>query len=70
MDRYNVLSLNVRGLNSPFKRSKVLDFLHRQNVDIALLQETHLKPNDTLRLQNRRYKMVAALSDGSSTKVS
>lgn len=68
MDRYNVMSFNVRGLNSPFKRSKVLDFLHRKNADIALLQETHLKPNDTLRLQNRRYKMVAASSDGSSTK--
>lgn len=68
MDRYNVMSFNVRGLNSPFKRSKVLDFLHRKNADIALLQETHLKPNDTLRLQNRRYKMVAASSDGSSAK--
>jgi len=66
MDRYNVLSFNVRGLNSQFKRSKLLDFLHRKKPDIALLQETHL--NDTLRLQNRRYKMVAASSDGSSTK--
>jgi len=66
MDRYNVLSFNVRGLNSQFKRSKLLDFLHRKKADIALLQETHL--NDTLRLQNRRYKMVAASLDGSSTK--
>jgi len=66
MDRCNVLSFNVRGLNSQFKRSKLLDFLHRKKADIALLQETHL--NDTLRLQNRRYKMVAASLDGSSTK--
>lgn len=68
MDRYNVMSFNVGGLNSPFKRSKVLDFLYRKKVDVALLQETHLRPTDTLRLQNKRFKIVAASSDGSSTK--
>ena len=68
MDRYKVISFNVRGLNSPFKRTKVLDFLHRKNIGIALLQETHLKPTDSLRLQNKRYKTVATSSDGTSTK--
>ena len=68
VERCNVMSFNVRGLNSPFKRSKVLDFLYRKKVDVALLQETHLKPADIIRLQNKRFKTVAASSDGSSTK--
>lgn len=62
------MAFNVRGLNSPYKRTKILDFLRRKKVDIALLQETHLRPKDVTRIQNRLYKPVVAASDGTRTK--
>ena len=62
------MSFNVRGLNSPYKRSKILDFLRRKKVDITLLQETHLKPDDVNRFQNRFYKPMVAATDGTGTK--
>ena len=42
---------NVKGLNSPFKRSKVLNHLQSLNTKIAFLQETHLRPADHLKLR-------------------
>jgi len=38
---------NVKGLNHPVKRSKVLSHLKSMNTDIIFLQETHFK-NDSL----------------------
>uniref|UniRef100_A0AAX7TFU5 exodeoxyribonuclease III n=1 Tax=Astatotilapia calliptera TaxID=8154 RepID=A0AAX7TFU5_ASTCA len=34
---------NVKGVNEPVKRGKVLSYLKSLNVDIIFLQETHLK---------------------------
>ena len=68
MANYTVLSLNVRGLNSPFKRSKVLDYMRRKTVAVALLSETHLELVDIRRMQNKHYKAVASSGDGSKTK--
>ena len=34
---------------------------------MALLSETHLKPVDVQRMQNKHYKIVASLGDGSET---
>ena len=65
-ENFFVMSFNVRGLNSPYKRSKILDFLRRKKVDIALLQETHLKPDDVNRFQNRFYKPMVAAPDGTA----
>ena len=41
------LSLNVKGLNSPIKRKKVLSYLKSKHCDIGFLQETHLLDNET-----------------------
>lgn len=68
MAKLTVISLNVKGLNSAFKRASILDFLHRQKVDIALLQETHLRSVDERKMQNKYYKAIVASSDGSKTK--
>lgn len=68
MANYTILSLNVRGLNSPFKRSEVLELLRRKNVNVALLSETYLKPTEVRRMQNKHYRMVASSGDGSKTK--
>lgn len=68
MANYTILSLNVRGLNSPFKRATVLELLKRKNVDVALLSETRLKPTDVCRMQNKHCRMVVSSGDGSKTK--
>ena len=44
------LSLNVRALNSPIKRKKVLSYLKSKRCDIGFLQEMHLLDNETKKL--------------------
>ncbi len=39
----NLLSRNVRGLNSPVKRGKVYAHLKKLGAEIVFLQETHIK---------------------------
>lgn len=39
---YNTLSLNVKGLNNPIKRSKMVAKLKREKINIGFWQETHL----------------------------
>ncbi len=59
MHTLNILSLNVNGLNSPVKRTRVLEYLHRESISCALIQETHLKQSDVARFQNKYYKLAA-----------
>jgi len=54
MVKISMLSFKL-GLNSPIKRTRVLDLLHRKKVDVVFLQETHLTAIDAKRLQNRHY---------------
>ena len=56
----NILSLNVNGLNSAIKRTRVLEYFHRKKVDIALIQETHLKQCDVARFQNKHYRLIVS----------
>lgn len=48
-----VISLNVNGLRSPIKQSKILLKLKRENIDIAFLQETHLRETEHVRLKKQ-----------------
>ena len=59
MHALNILSLNVNGLNSPIKRTRILEYLHRKSISCALIQETHLKQGDVARFQNKYYKLAA-----------
>ncbi len=59
MHTLNILSLNVNGLNSAVKRTRVLENLHRKSISCALIQETHLKQSDVARFQNKYYKLIA-----------
>lgn len=47
----NCISLNVRGINSPIKRKKVITYLKRQSADIAFIQETHLTDLEHMKLR-------------------
>jgi exonuclease III len=46
---FSLISLNINGLNSPIKRRRLIDWLHKQNPTFCYLQETHL------RVKNRNY---------------
>ncbi len=59
MHTLNILSLNVNGLNSAVKRTRVLEYLHRKSISCALIQESHLKQSDVARFQNKYYKLAA-----------
>lgn len=39
---------------------KCLDLLRRKNVDVAFIQETHLRAEEVSRFQNKQYKVVAS----------
>ena len=43
---FNVLSLNVRGLNRTIKRRQIFRWLHQQKPDVVLLQETYSSAQD------------------------
>ena len=47
----NFVSWNVKAMNNIVKRKKVLTHLKHLNIDIAFLQETHLRTIDQSRLK-------------------
>lgn len=66
--KLNILTLNVRGLNNPVKRVAILDFLRKQRVNVAFLQETHLVKKDINRISNRYYRVIASSSAVNKSK--
>lgn len=57
-NRLRVCTWNIRGSHNPIKRKKVLSFLKKENIDIALLQETHLDDKEHLKLQQGGFGQV------------
>ena len=49
------VSYNVKGLNNPAKRHKILKELKKYRTDIAFLQETHLTIESNIRLYSQEY---------------
>lgn len=45
------LSWNIKGMNSPVKRSRVFSHLKQLRVDVAFLQESHLRVKDQHRVK-------------------
>ncbi len=68
MHTLNILSLNVNGLNSAVKRTRVFEYLHRKSISCALIQETHLKQSDVAHFQNKYYKLIAFSCAQNKTK--
>ena len=52
----SVITLNVNGLNAPTKRQRLADWIHKQELYICCLWETHLKTRDTYRLKVKGWK--------------
>lgn len=53
-----ICSWNVNGIHTPVKRKSILTLLKKENVDIALLQETHLDDKEHLKLQQLGFSHV------------
>ena len=51
-------SLNVKGLNIPEKRSKLLLLLKKSKADIIFLQETHFKSNNCPTFTDKRFPLI------------
>ena len=64
---YNILSLNVNGMNNPIKISKMITKLKKEKVNIAFWQETHLSgpewPLGTLFTHNLKKENGGELPD-------
>ena len=64
------VSWNVKGLNAPVKRARVLSHLKSFNADILFLQETQLRLKDHIRLRKAWISQVYhSRHDGSSKGV-
>ncbi len=68
MHTLNILSLNVNGLNSAVKQTRVLEYLHRKSITCSLIQEKHLKQSDVAHFQNKYHKLAAFSSAQNKTK--
>ena len=55
MTEIKFLTYNVKGLNSPTKRLKVLAEIELYRADVVFLQESHLSINSNVRLYSPRY---------------
>ena len=68
MVKLKILSMNVRGLNANLKRVKCLELMHRVDVDVVLIQESHLSQDNISKRQNKHFKVISSSSGDSSCK--
>ena len=52
----SIITLNVNGLNAPFKRHRAAEWIKRQKPSICCLQETRLRTKDTYRLNVKGWE--------------
>lgn len=60
-NKVKFISLNVRGVNNPIKRTKILSYCQKEKADVIYLQETHLNAVESRKLMNGKF-FVAAFS--------
>uniref|UniRef100_A0A803JI77 exodeoxyribonuclease III n=1 Tax=Xenopus tropicalis TaxID=8364 RepID=A0A803JI77_XENTR len=53
-----VYSINANGLNSPWKRRALLQELKTNKIQLALIQETHYKLNQTPKWYDKHYSTI------------
>ena len=54
----SVNSLHVNGLNAPTKRSRLAEWIQKQDPYICCLQETHFTSRDMYKLKVRGWKKI------------
>jgi exonuclease III len=55
---FSLISLNNNGLNSPIKRRRLTDWVHKQYPTFCCLQETHLRDKDRHYLRVKGWKTI------------
>jgi exonuclease III len=55
---FSLISLNINGLNSPIKRHRLIDCLHKQDPTCCCIQETHLGDKDIHYLRVKGWKTI------------
>jgi exonuclease III len=55
---FSLISLNIKGLNSPIKRHRLTDWLHKQDPTFCCLQETHLREKDKYFFRMKGWKTI------------
>jgi hypothetical protein len=55
---FSLISLNINGVNSPIKRHRLTDWLHKQNPTFCCLQETHFREKDRHNLRVKGWKTI------------
>ena len=54
----SIITLNVNGLNTPTKRHRLAEWIHKRDPYLCCLQETHFRPKDTYKLKVRGWKNI------------
>jgi exonuclease III len=55
---FSLISLNINGFNSPIKRHRLIDWLHKQDPTFCCLQETHLREKDRHYFRMKGWKTI------------
>jgi exonuclease III len=54
----SVLTLNVNGINSPFKRHHLMNWIKKEDPTTCCIQETHLIYRNKHRLRMKGWKKI------------
>jgi exonuclease III len=60
---FSLISLNINGLNSPIKRHRLTDWIHKQDPTLCCLQEIHLREKDRHYLRMKGWKTIFQAND-------
>ena len=55
---FSLISFNISGIDSPIKRHRLTDWLHKQDPTFCCLQETHLRDKDRHYLRVKAWKTI------------
>jgi exonuclease III len=55
---FSLISLNINGLNSPIKRQRLREWIHKQDPTFYCLQATHLREKDRHHFRVKGWKTI------------
>jgi exonuclease III len=55
---FSLISLNINGLNSPIKRYRLTDWIHKQDPTFCCIQETHHSDKERHYIRVKGWKII------------